>query len=950
MSSGPAITREFTDATTPVAEGIARRLLASPERLGLSADLRSLLVIVPTRTAARRLRVALVTVAEALGFAGVFTPGIVTPDAALRLFHTPALPVAPPDAARLVLARILETPEAAALGALFPNSRVLATPRARDRAAEAILRARSVLGDAQGAPDFAAVAARADNEEPERWADLARLESLYRARLAALGLLDPNDARADAIRSPRAPASPEVIVLAALPDPSPSLVAWLGHVARPVRVLVAAAPEEADDFDALGAPIPERLLARAPVWDDFEAQVRRPETPAVLQKETAALWAARAPHGGKDAVILADAGLTRALEQAVEDAGGLAHAAEGRPLSEQAPALILKEWADLMQGEDSWECLGRLLRHAAFARAIDPAAPHAAILRDWDKADEALLPRSPEQLEVASVKDRAVVATRARLATVRRLRAAFESAPDLPRALADFLSAPGLREAVAGPFAETLREEASAVEEVAARVGGLTNSARLGLLMRRLESLSDHAASPAESVALRGWLELLWEDAPCLVIAGLNEGRAPESVGADAFLPGSLRDRLGLPGDAARFARDAYALDRALRMRRSAGRVAVFAPRHDHRGEPLAPSRLLFSGAGDALPARVLRLYAEGGETQAEPARSEPWKLVPRVDAARLAEVEAKLPPTAFRDYLACPFRFYLRRVLRAEPVRTGRAEPDALAFGNLVHETLRAYGDDPATADLDAPDKVRAALLRLLDEAARRAFGPKPSVGATVQIHAARARLAAFAEAQAARRAAGWRIRHCELPFSFTLRFEDGAPDFTLEGKIDRIDRHEADGRWCVVDYKTGARGDTPDRTHLTSVREVAAYPEYRIARGVAGARGASPLWSDLQLPLYAEAALAKGLTEGSRATPAYGLLPEAAAKSAFAEWPGYCDALHEDAMRTARDIVRAIRERRFDPAAKSPAPDPYAELLGLAALDGETFRRGLAALSSQS
>ena len=60
----------------------------------------------------------------------------------------------------------------------------------------------------------------------------------------------------------------------------------------------------------------------------------------------------------------------------------------------------------------------------------------------------------------------------------------------------------------------------------------------------------DHA------VELLGWLELPLDDAPAVILTGVNERILPEALGADPFLPGALRTRLeisrmtapGMPG------------------------------------------------------------------------------------------------------------------------------------------------------------------------------------------------------------------------------------------------------------------------------------------------------------------------------------------------------------------------------------------------------------------
>jgi hypothetical protein len=84
-------------------------------------------------------------------------------------------------------------------------------------------------------------------------------------------------------------------------------------------------------------------------------------------------------------------------------------------------------------------------------------------------------------------------------------------------------------------------------------------------------------------VELLGWLELPLDDSPVLVLIGFNEGRIPESINADAFMPNSLRTRLELTDNRRRYARDAYALTAVMHSRR---RLVLIAGRTDVKGNP----------------------------------------------------------------------------------------------------------------------------------------------------------------------------------------------------------------------------------------------------------------------------------------------------------------------------------------------------------------------------
>ncbi|MEI6744150.1 MAG: AAA family ATPase, partial [bacterium] len=105
-----------------------------------------------------------------------------------------------------------------------------------------------------------------------------------------------------------------------------------------------------------------------------------------------------------------------------------------------------------------------------------------------------------------------------------------------------------------------------------------TASQALQLLLRQIGETSIPPEANDQAVELLGWLELTLDDSPVLVLTGFNEGKIPESINADAFMPNSLRTRLELTDNRRRYARDAYALTSVLHSRR---RVIVITGRTD---------------------------------------------------------------------------------------------------------------------------------------------------------------------------------------------------------------------------------------------------------------------------------------------------------------------------------------------------------------------------------
>ena len=96
------------------------------------------------------------------------------------------------------------------------------------------------------------------------------------------------------------------------------------------------------------------------------------------------------------------------------------------------------------------------------------------------------------------------------------------------------------------------------------------------------------------------------DDAPALVVSGFNEGRVPASLNSDVFLPNQLRRALGIEDNDRRYARDAYALSVLAASREE---LRLIAGRRSGEGEPMLPSRLLFTCDEPAMANRVVTFF-----------------------------------------------------------------------------------------------------------------------------------------------------------------------------------------------------------------------------------------------------------------------------------------------------------------------------------------------------
>ncbi|MFA5206666.1 MAG: PD-(D/E)XK nuclease family protein, partial [Lentisphaeria bacterium] len=851
-------------------------------------DLGDRLAVVPTRQAGRLLREALAVFAHEHG-CGVLPPQVVLPE---RFLEDPAAPgpVASVAEQTAAFARLLEGDAAAAYPNLFPVTGGAAggTRWAMD-VAGLLCELRRILGENgllfRDVPaQLERGLAKSDNWEPPRWADLERLEARYLELLAEHGLVDPVQAQlAAALRAPL-PAGVERVVVLAVPDPIPLAVRAWARLAERVRfeVCIHAPAEEREQVDDWGRPTAAGWGRRVLDFDD--ALVRLAGKP---RDQAAAVAELLVPEPVPGAVVVGvpDEQLVPHLRRvlaaqgrAVQDPGGKAVAAH--PLFQ-----LLRDLCRLA-AEDDADAFFALLRHPdlhAWLQERVDGFTVSGLLREADRFQNTHLPAGFAELAArlaagSGGERRAPAVLAAAAAAVAGLLAAFDG-----DRLAE--SARGwLRQIYGTRLLRDGRPEDAAFRTVAAAIeAGLAETAaplpatlpahdRLELFLRQLRNARHYPEAPAGGLELAGWLELAWHPAPQLLLAGFNEGCVPGSVVGHPFLPDAARRALGLPHNDQRFARDVFLFAGLLAWRRQApgGAVRIILGKTNDDGDVLRPSRLLFLCRDDQLPARAARFFAglPPAAGAPVPAWQRAWMLAPR-----RVELPETLRVTDFKAYLECPFRFYLTRILGMAACDDRKAELDARDYGNLCHHALEAFANSRARDSQD-PAEITGVLLAAAEAELARLYGRNPSAALLIQFESVRQRLAHAARVQAQHRAAGWRILSAESALEGLTA--GGVP---VRGRIDRVDRHEADGRLLILDYKTADTASPPQEAHLfRDSAATAAFPPWRLL----AIDDCKPLWwKDLQLPLYAAAWRRRSAAGGRPPAVGYFNLPKAVSES---------------------------------------------------------------------
>ncbi|MEM6690134.1 MAG: PD-(D/E)XK nuclease family protein [Planctomycetota bacterium] len=765
--------------------------------------------------------------------------------------------------------------------------------------------------------------------ESKRWIAIEQLLKRYQAELSSAGLEDPHLARKAMLgREPLDLGAPLILVGTA--DLPKMIAEMIGHLVSPVHCLVASPIDCKDGFDSLGRIEPGFWLkSRPPLRDD---QILRGDD-TFDQCERAAGWL---NERAKDDVVIGatDETYFEPLELAIEDTQADApepistFRQSGRRIERTSFARLLNLVGEYLR-DRRYDQFAALVRHSVIRRYLDEAFgqledPSNYWLTKLDRLIAEHLPRFTNQSLPTYAIER------------------FDEIPEIVSWVEDWIKPISGEQLDLSQFASRLRSWMSDLEGLDADFalarqvyveildcwcqeaqGRLKCSSATAFQILQSQVQSQRVVGNADpnTVHLIGWLDLGLDTAKSMLVLGLNHPFVPEAIGGDAFLPGNLRRELGMPDNDRRMARDLYAMHLMLCGRDD---VAFMVGRRSFDGAPTPPSRLIAAADSDDVARRVRILqssldpveYQESGvpETTSAPIPAlQDWKTIrthaESNDVAEPLLIPKRVSVTAFREYLECPYRFYLRRVLKASPLSDDAHELAANQFGDLVHNSLEIFGRGPHR-DSDDAGLVAKVMEEVVEGEFERLYGSNVSRSVLVQKEQAVRRLRAFADVHAARARDGWVVREVESSVGEDHPIIIGSEPHRIgvTGRFDRIDFHPASGRYAILDYKTHAH--PPAKKHLKG-------------------RGADQTFVDLQLPLYRRL-IPHLVGEVDRDLVDIGYFNVASkvsdTKINLAEFSAEQWAQADDLID---ECIRGISQGHFEPSIKPPEYDDYAVIL---------------------
>ena len=898
-------------------------------------DLSHLLVIIPTAKSGRHLLEALSTDPLTIN-KGLLSPKIVTPIQFLEL-ELDEDEKASDGQCIFTWVEALEIAKKHSINAIFPNTFPFSDTLKLSNAKRFHKLRKEIGSEGFDLSEIATICVNL-GIEVERWKQLAQLEKSYYALLNQKNLIDPIILNKKTAEEYQLDSTISKIILVATPNPKPLPLKALQSLesTTPIEIWINGPKEGL--FNEWGIPLQKAWEERILDFNQWNQQIVRVKNALEIPEKL--------KECVKDAPVeslqigLLDPNLISPVSNFFTLESIAFHNPEGINLSQSA---IGKLMISLIRIQDSQNIneFKQLLLNPYFYRYTQSNIAVEALFKDIDHLFSKHLTYTLKEL-----KKQAEFSQNQNLIDVLKCVEVFlypsDSKNNKPTNFAEwfsqtlnkFIEGHGLIESdthhknISDCINSTI-EEAIASENLFLKH---KLSSRKEILLDTLNKQKLYQERERNAHDLFGWLELLWHDAPHSLICGFNEGIVPRANPIDSFLPENLRKELGMQTNEAIFANDLYLFEALCRRRhqKENGKVTLFVPESDGEGNPLMPSRILFQIPEDQLANITKSILL----TKTKKLGFEDHQPASIINQSKPCPLPKSFSVSKLKDYLKCPFRFYLKHILKIRIENFDESEMSPSTFGSLFHKVVAQLKGENLSGTMDEAKFIKD-LEAKAERALTRDFGFNPSFALQIQKENLHDRIIAFAQSQIQSLQPNQALEIIDTEKSFSLNIDE----FTITGSIDRIDFIKGQKR--IIDYKTSSSPKTPKSEHLSSAN-TKKEPKHLPDEAYHNVNGKNYYWSDLQLPLYC-------LSEISDENPGfpelyYYNIPKSSEKTALSLWDDFTPEDLEAARQCTRAILNRIKEGKFWPPNEQlePSMDDFADLFpdGIKkAVDGSVF-----------
>ena len=896
------LTQKYFDWNKALIPQIRDALLNEIDSTVKPIDLSAYVIIVPTNQSGRHLLEALAD--NALTYAkGLLSPKILTP---VQFLEAGSYSTNKANEIQCVSAwiEVLKDSSHSDLDEIFPQAVSISESFIRS-SAQRFFQLKQAIG-AEGF-DIQNIARKCQKIDVDvaRWQQLASLELKYESILKKHKLIDPTSLKRITVNNYPLDSSITKLFLIATPDPQPLALTAFKNLTSKIDVEVWVHGPNDDLFDEWGIPITEKWLNRTLEYDEWNLEINKIKQPLDLPKIIED--SVKGSPIESLQVGLLDRTLIDLLENYFKIEGIKFNNPEGRPLSETALGNFIRSLIAL-EGDLTIEHLRQLLLNPYFFKFEVNEASLEELLKTMDGTFSESLSYDLSVLQTQIENSKGSSELLAIINKIQNLAESFNS-KEFVSTLKTYIASVINKTGVIGldlnyiELTNNLNNLMEEFHETTKLFDKVHLESQKALLLDTINKTQVYEERRDGSHDLLGWLELLWHDAPHSLLCGFNEGTVPNKTKMDSLFPEAIRRLLKLSTSESSYAKDIYLFESICRKRSYGvnGKVNIILYENDLENNPLYPSRILFNLKREALLKQTKQIVIDQVATETFKRLEVPWKI----KEGSKEKLPSHFSVSALKDYLQCPFRFYLKHILKLPPKKTHERELSPAIFGTLFHDTvalLQGYDLDHKTD----PKALKDNLIKKAESLIFSQFGKRLSFALEMQKETLFGRIEAFVEAQIKELEIHKSLHVISTEQDFKLDFEA----FDVRGKIDRIDTLSGTKR--LIDYKTSESPIKPKQAHLKG-RGTKGEPSHLPSEAYFEINGKTWYWQDLQLPLYCLSELRKKPFEMLEL--AYFQIPKSEENTGIDTWGDFSEQHLESAESCAKSILNCIQLGQFWP-----------------------------------
>jgi ATP-dependent helicase/DNAse subunit B len=314
--------------------------------------------------------------------------------------------------------------------------------------------------------------------------------------------------------------------------------------------------------------------------------------------------------------------------------------------------------------------------------------------------------------------------------------------------------------------------------------------------------LKDHKyrveGDPMRGIQVIGLLEARNLDFDCLILPSMNEGVFPRRSEKDMFINQQVRRDVGLPYSQERENLFYYYFTELTKGKKEVYLSYVAEQERDVASRFIS---LALSGAGrEESTIQLSRIAFD--------VRKRAVRKSPEIVRGLYQYLQKDgLSPTALSDYRKCPYRYYLKFVLRISEPEEIVEEPGPKEWGEVVHNALRNFYQYHFPRGFSGKEMDRAVSImeRELENALEknRSLALRPKASAYLDLNVFKRRMRHFLETEIERFQGGFKIFKAVLERKAKHHLSINKAQVRVYGYIDRIDL--LNDQYYIIDYKTG-------------------------------------------------------------------------------------------------------------------------------------------------